>query len=37
VHQPAFLAFGAYIEPSTKVSPEFEEVLYDQAIKFNPR
>lgn len=37
VAQPAFLAFRAYVEPSTKVGPEFEEVLYDQAIKFNPR
>jgi hypothetical protein len=37
VYQPAFLAFRAYVEPSTKVGPEFEEVLYDQAIKFNPR
>jgi hypothetical protein len=37
VYQPAFLAFRAYVEPSTKVGPEFEEVLYDQAIQFNPR
>lgn len=33
--QPAFLAFRAYVEPSTKVGPTFEEVLYDRAIKFN--
>jgi hypothetical protein len=37
VDQLAFLAFRAYVEPSTKVGPEFEEVLYDQAIKFSPR
>ncbi len=36
VAQPAFLAFRAYVEPSTKVGPAYEEVLYDHAIKFNP-
>ena len=36
VTQPAFLAFRAYVEPSTKVGPAYEEVLYDRAIKFNP-
>ncbi|MDQ2712605.1 MAG: hypothetical protein M3Y24_10315 [Acidobacteriota bacterium] len=37
VTQPAFLAFRAYVEPSTKVGPTYEEVLYDRAIKFNPQ
>lgn len=36
VTQPAFLAFRAYVEPSTKVGPAYEEILYDHAIKFNP-
>jgi hypothetical protein len=35
--QPALIGFRAYLEPSTKVGPTFEEVLYDRAIKFNPR
>ena len=35
--QPALVGFRAYLEPSTKVGPTFEEVLYDRAIKFNPR
>jgi hypothetical protein len=37
VIDPAFLAFRAYVEASTKVGPTFEEVLYDQAIKFSSR
>jgi hypothetical protein len=35
--QPAFVAFRAYLELQTKVGPEFEELLYDQAIEFSPR
>jgi hypothetical protein len=37
VTQPVTLAFRAYVEPSTKVGPTYEEVLYDRAIKFNPQ
>jgi hypothetical protein len=37
VSQPVILGFRAYLEPSTKVGPIFEEVLYDRAIKFNPQ
>ena len=37
LNQPAFLAFRAYLELATKVGPEFEELLYDQAIEFSPR
>ncbi len=37
VSQPAVLGYRAYLEPSTKVGPTFEEVLYDRAIKFNPQ
>jgi hypothetical protein len=37
LNQPAFVAFRAYLELQTKVGPEFEELLYDQAIEFSPR
>ena len=37
LNQPAFVAFRAYLEVQTKVGPEFEELLYDQAIEFSPR
>ncbi|MBV9490655.1 MAG: hypothetical protein JO069_13175 [Verrucomicrobia bacterium] len=37
IAQPVVLGFRAYLEPSTKVGPIFEEVLYDRAIKFNPQ
>ena len=36
LNQPAFVAFRAYLELATKVGPEFEELLYDQAIEFGP-
>jgi len=36
LNQPAFVAFRAYLELQTKVGPEFEELLYDQAIEFSP-
>ena len=32
-----FLGFRAYVEPSTKVGPVYEELVYDRVIKFAPR
>ena len=31
-----FLIFRSYMEPSTRVSPDDNELLYDQAIHFSP-
>ena len=33
--QEAFIGFRAYVEPSTKVGPNWFEVLYDRVIKFS--
>jgi len=33
--QEAFIGFRAYLEPSTKVGPNWFEVLYDRVIKFS--
>ncbi len=34
--QPMFFIFRSYMEPSTKVAPDDNELLYDQAIYFAP-
>ena len=34
--QEMFFIFRSYMEPSTKVSPDDNELLYDRAIYFNP-
>ncbi|MEI6309663.1 MAG: hypothetical protein WCP58_08490 [bacterium] len=33
--QEAFIGFRAYVEPSTRVGPNWFEVLYDRVIKFS--
>lgn len=35
--QPLFIGWRAYLENSTKTGPEYSEIVYDRAIKFNPR
>jgi len=35
--EPAFIGFRAYMEPSTRVGPDFTELIYDRVIKFSPR
>ena len=33
--QPAFIGFRAYLEPATRVGPNYTEILYDRVIKFS--
>jgi hypothetical protein len=32
--KPAFVAFRAYLEPATKVGPNWSEIVYDRVVKF---
>ena len=34
---PAFVGFRSYIEPSTKVGPAYNELIYDRAIHFTAK
>jgi hypothetical protein len=35
--QPIFIIFRVYCEPATKAGPVKSEILWDRAIKFNPK
>ncbi len=35
--QPLVIAFRIYLENSTRVGPSYSEIVYDRAIKFNPK
>lgn len=35
--QPLFVAWRAYMENTTKTGPAYSEIVYDQAIKFDPK
>ncbi|HNU39050.1 MAG TPA: hypothetical protein PKI26_02025 [Methanothrix sp.] len=35
--QPAFVGFRAYLEQATKSGPIWSEIVYDRAIKFDPK
>jgi hypothetical protein len=35
--QPLFVAWRAYLENTTKTGPSYSEILYDRAIKFDPK
>ncbi|MCQ1536686.1 hypothetical protein FTO70_13615 [Methanosarcina sp. KYL-1] len=35
--QPLFIGWRAYLENSTKTGPSYSEIVYDRAIKFDPK
>jgi len=35
--QPLFIAWRLYMEPATKTGPSYSEIVYDRAIKFDPK
>jgi hypothetical protein len=35
--QPLFIAWRSYLEKATKTGPSYSEIVYDRAIKFNPK
>jgi hypothetical protein len=35
--QPLFIAWRMYLEPATKTGPAYSEIVYDRAIKFDPK
>jgi hypothetical protein len=35
--QPLFIAWRLYLENATKTGPSYSEILYDRAIKFDPK
>jgi hypothetical protein len=35
--QPLFIAWRAYLENTTKTGPSYSEIVYDRAIKFDPK
>ncbi len=35
--QPLFVAWRAYLEETTKTGPSYSEIVYDRAIKFDPK
>lgn len=35
--QPVFIAWRMYLEESTKTGPAYSEIVYDRAIKFDPK
>ena len=35
--QPLFIAWRSYLEESTKTGPSYSEIVYDRAIKFDPK
>ena len=35
--QPLFIAWRSYLEKSTKTGPSYSEIVYDRAIKFDPK
>jgi hypothetical protein len=37
LNQPLFVFWRAYLENTTKTGPEYSEIVYDRAIKFDPK
>lgn len=37
LNQPLFIGWRAYLENSTKTGPSYSEMVYDRAIKFDPK
>jgi hypothetical protein len=35
--QPLFIVFRIYLENTTKTGPSYSEIVYDRAIKFDPK
>ena len=35
--QPLFIAWRIYLEKATKTGPSYSEIVYDRAIKFDPK
>jgi hypothetical protein len=35
--QPLFIGWRSYLEKATKTGPSFSEIVYDRAIKFDPK
>ncbi len=35
--QPLFIAWRSYLEKATKTGPSYSEIVYDRAIKFDPK
>jgi hypothetical protein len=35
--QPLFIAWRSYLEKTTKTGPSYSEIVYDRAIKFDPK
>jgi hypothetical protein len=35
--QPVFIGWRMYLEESTKTGPAYSEIVYDKAIKFDPK
>ena len=36
-NQPLFIFWRIYLEPATKTGPSYSEIVYDRAIKFDPK
>jgi hypothetical protein len=36
-NQPLFIAWRLYMENATKIGPAYSEIVYDRAIKFDPK
>lgn len=37
LNDPLFIAWRAYLEKATKTGPAYSEIVYDQAMKFEPK
>ena len=37
LNDPLFITWRAYLEKATKTGPAYSEIVYDQAIKFEPK
>jgi hypothetical protein len=35
--QPVFIGWRMYLEESTKTGPSYSEIVYDRAIKIDPK
>jgi len=35
--QPVYIGWRMYLEPATKTGPSYSEIVYDRAIKFDPK
>ena len=36
-NQPVFIFWRSYLEKATKTGPSYSEIVYDRAIKFDPK